>query len=175
MGSYHLNLGIDGMVKAVVTAVGAALGRTPRFVADGGAMGEDVALQNVQARLRMVTAYMLAQLLPWARGRSGWLLVLGSANVDEALRGYLTKYDCSSADINPIGGVSKVDLRRFLRWAGEQYPLPTLTAVAGARPTVRGGAGEGEGGGAGQRSLTSAAPPPHAGGAAAAGRRCRRC
>lgn len=33
----------------------------------------------------------------------GFLLVLGSANVDESLRGYLTKYDCSSADINPIG------------------------------------------------------------------------
>ena len=30
-------------------------------------------------------------------------MVLGSANVDEGLRGYLTKYDCSSADINPIG------------------------------------------------------------------------
>jgi len=28
---------------------------------------------------------------------------LGSANVDEGLRGYLTKYDCSSADVNPIG------------------------------------------------------------------------
>lgn len=36
----------------------------------------------------------------------GWgsLLVLGSANVDEALRGYYTKYDCSAADVNPIGG-----------------------------------------------------------------------
>ena len=33
----------------------------------------------------------------------GYLLVLGSANVDESLRGYMTKYDCSSADINPIG------------------------------------------------------------------------
>ena len=29
--------------------------------------------------------------------------MLGSANVDESLRGYMTKYDCSSADINPIG------------------------------------------------------------------------
>jgi hypothetical protein len=41
-----------------------------------------------QARLRMVLAFLLAQLSPWARGRSGWLLVLGSANVDEALRGW---------------------------------------------------------------------------------------
>ena len=52
----------------------------------------------------MVLAFLLAQLTPWVRGRSGFLLVLGSANVDEGLRGYLTKYDCSSADINPIGG-----------------------------------------------------------------------
>jgi NAD+ synthase (glutamine-hydrolysing) len=44
-----------------------------------------------QARLRMVFAFLLAQLLPWVRGRAGFLLVLGSTNVDEALRGYLTK------------------------------------------------------------------------------------
>lgn len=62
-----------------------------------------MALQNIQARLRMVVAYLLAQLRPWTRQRSGFLLVLGTGNVDELLRGYLTKYDCSSADINPIG------------------------------------------------------------------------
>jgi NAD+ synthase (glutamine-hydrolysing) len=55
----------------------------------------------------MVTAYLFAQLMLWVRGRPGGLLVLGSSNVDEALRGYMTKYDCSSADINPIGGISK--------------------------------------------------------------------
>ena len=45
----------------------------------------------------------VAQLLKWTEGKHGSLLVLGSANVQEALRGYMTKYDCSSADINPIG------------------------------------------------------------------------
>ena len=35
------------------------------------------------------------QLMLWVRNRPGGLLVLGSANVDEALRGYYTKYDCS--------------------------------------------------------------------------------
>ena len=39
----------------------------------------------------MVLAYLLAQLLPWVRNRQGFLLVLGSANVDEGLRGYMTK------------------------------------------------------------------------------------
>lgn len=35
----------------------------------------------------MVLAFLLAQLTPWVRGRPGFLLVLGSANVDECLRG----------------------------------------------------------------------------------------
>ena len=37
-------------------------------------------------------AFFLAQLRPWSRGRAGFLLVLGTANVDECLRGYLTKW-----------------------------------------------------------------------------------
>ena len=30
--------------------------------------------------------------------------------MDESLRGYMTKYDCSSADINPIGNYSRIDI-----------------------------------------------------------------
>ena len=70
-------------------------------------MAEDLALQNVQARLRMVMSYLCAQLFPWVRGSKGFLLVLSAGNVDEALRGYMTKYDCSSGDLNPIGGICK--------------------------------------------------------------------
>jgi hypothetical protein len=84
----------------------------------------------------MVMAFLLAQLLPWVRGRSGFLLVLGSANVDEALRGYLTKYDCSAADINPIGGISKADLRRFLKWAAVNLGYSHLAEVEAAPPTA---------------------------------------
>ena len=64
------------------------------------------------------------------------LLVLGSANVDEALRGYMTKYDCSSADLNPIGGISKTDLRGFLSWAADAYGYPTLATIVEAAPTA---------------------------------------
>ena len=91
--------------------------------------GENNALQNIQARIRMTLAYLMAQLLPWVRGKHGALLVLGSANVDESLRGYVTKYDCSSADLNPIGGISKTDLRRFLQWAAENLGYDALTEV----------------------------------------------
>ena len=84
----------------------------------------------------MVCAYLFAQLILWAQGRKGGLLVLGSANVDEGLRGYMTKYDCSSADINPIGGISKLDLKRFLAFAGETLGLPALGDVLRASPTA---------------------------------------
>lgn len=92
---------------------------SPFLLSQGGGFAEDLALQNIQARLRMVMAYLFAQLTPWCRGRRGFLLVLGSANVDEALRGYMTKYDCSSADLNPIGSISKGDLRKLLHWAAQ--------------------------------------------------------
>ena len=80
----------------------------------------------------MVLAYLFAQLLPFVRGKTGGLLVLGSANVDESLRGYLTKYDCSSADINPIGSISKTDLKRFIAWAEIELELPVLRECVAA-------------------------------------------
>jgi NAD+ synthase (glutamine-hydrolysing) len=84
----------------------------------------------------VAVAFLLAQLLQWVRGKLGFLLVLGSANVDELLRGYLTKYDCSSADINPIGGISKGDLRSFLQWGAVHLGLPSLAEVEAAPPTA---------------------------------------
>ena len=72
----------------------------------------------------------------WVRERPGGLLVLGSANVDEALRGYYTKYDCSSADINPIGGISKTDLKKFLGLARERFNLSALDGILAAPPTA---------------------------------------
>ncbi|MCL4136755.1 UNVERIFIED_CONTAM: hypothetical protein GTU68_039366, partial [Idotea baltica] len=136
IGSYHLPIVIDSVVSAALGVFSAATGRIPKFKVRGGTPRENLALQNIQARLRMVLAYLCAQLLLWARGRAGGLLVLGSANVDEALRGYMTKYDCSSADINPIGGFSKIDLRSFLILAKDRLNLPILAEMMDATPTA---------------------------------------
>lgn len=136
VGSYHLSITIDLMVEAVIRVFTMTTNRTPRYAVEGGTMAEDLALQNIQARLRMVTSYLYAQLLPWVRGRTGFLLVLGSANVDEGLRGYMTKYDCSSADLNPIGAISKGDLKKMLLWTSETYKCDVLAEVAGAPPTA---------------------------------------
>ncbi|KAK6498782.1 glutamine-dependent NAD(+) synthetase [Arthrobotrys musiformis] len=136
IGAYHVDLNMDSLVTAVRELFAFVTNKKPRFFVHGGTKTENLALQNIQARLRMVLAYLFAQLLPWVRGFEGGLLVLGSANVDECLRGYLTKYDCSSADINPIGGISKTDLKRFIAYARDQFEIPILHDFLTATPTA---------------------------------------
>lgn len=140
IGAYHIDLDMDTIVSAFTTLFTTLFSRTLRYRGQGGSNQEGLALQNIQSRSRMVLSYLLASTLTLIRGRpngrTGSLLVLGSANVDECLRGYLTKYDCSSADINPIGGISKHDLSRFLRYALTEFDLPILSSFLTATPTA---------------------------------------
>jgi hypothetical protein len=57
-------------------------------------------------------------------------------NLVSALRGYMTKYDCSSADINPIGSIDKEGLKGFLGWAQVHFDLPCLEDFLNATPTA---------------------------------------
>ena len=139
VGGFHTDINIDETVSAHEGLIQQALNFSPKFQVDGGSPAENLAKQNIQARNRMVAAYELAQLSTTARRlpRAGAsLLVLSSANVDECLRGYLTKYDCSSADIAPLGSVSKTDAKSFLRWAQEQWQLPLIEEFLDATPTA---------------------------------------
>ena len=74
---------IDTAIKALISIFSTFTGKTPQFRIHGGSNRENLALQNVQARTRMVLSYLFAQLTLWSRGMEGSLLVLGSANVDE--------------------------------------------------------------------------------------------
>ncbi|KAI9706556.1 MAG: glutamine-dependent NAD(+) synthetase [Candelina mexicana] len=137
IGAYHVDIDITRVTDAIVETFAVWSSWRPRFKSAGGSQTENLALQNIQARSRMVLAYLFAQLLPSFHGRNGGsLLVLGSANVDESLRGYLTKYDCSSADINPIGGISKTDLKAFIAYAQKKFELPILESFLDATPTA---------------------------------------
>lgn len=136
LGSYHLEINIDTAVSALLSIFHFVTGITPKFRKHGGCARQNLALQNIQARIRMVLSYLFAQLMLWVRNRPGGLLVLGSANVDESLRGYMTKYDCSSADINPIGGISKTDLKSFLRFATVKFNLPVIVGIIEQPPTA---------------------------------------
>lgn len=62
--------------------------------------------------------------------------MLGTSNIAEGLRGYLTKYDCSSADINPIGGINKTDIKAFLHHFAVLADLPVIAEIAEASPSA---------------------------------------
>ncbi|KAH0543829.1 hypothetical protein FGG08_001868 [Glutinoglossum americanum] len=150
--SYHVDLDIDDVYQAQRNLIISSLNFHPKFKVEGGMNVENLTLQNIQARSRMVTAYESAQILPTTRKRPGGgsLLALGSANVGESLRGYPTKDDCSSVDIvwslpfsgishaniakNPIG--NKSDLKRFIAWAEKNFNLPCLHEFLMAVPTA---------------------------------------
>ena len=77
---------------------------------------EDLVLQNMQARTRLVSSYMIAQTLQ-AKGLSQkFFLVIGSGNCSEINRGYFTKYDNSSGDINFIGDLCKQDIYKMINY-----------------------------------------------------------
>ncbi|KAE8410669.1 hypothetical protein BDV36DRAFT_306903 [Aspergillus pseudocaelatus] len=138
IGSYHIDFNFDTVVTSLTNLFTMVTNFQPKFKVHGGSRAENQALQNVQARLRMVLSYLFASLLPTVRQRpgGGGLLVLASSNVDECLRGYLTKYDASSADLNPIGSISKVDLKKFIAWSRDSFELPILHEFLNATPTA---------------------------------------
>jgi NAD+ synthase (glutamine-hydrolysing) len=93
-----------------------------RFKTQGGNWMEDLALQNVQARTRLVTSYLISQSLQSKGIIKNFLLVVGTGNCSEINRGYFTKYDNSSGDINFIGDLCKQEVFNLIRYfANEGY------------------------------------------------------
>jgi NAD+ synthetase len=90
----------------------------------------DIPMQNIQARIRMIMAYLIGQM----SGKNGYLLNLGSSNSDEVYVGYYTKYDASSADLNPIGSLPKIFIQRILIVFGNK--LSSLNGIINQEPTA---------------------------------------
>ncbi len=70
----------------------------------------EMALINVNPRLRMMTLYALGQ----ARG----YLVAGTGNLDEATLGYFTKWGDGAYDFNPIADLTVGEIYEHLRFLG---------------------------------------------------------
>lgn len=54
IGSYHINLDIDSVYHAQKNLVQSTLGLDAKFKVEGGSEAENLMLQNIQARTRMV-------------------------------------------------------------------------------------------------------------------------
>ncbi len=127
VGAEFLQFDVDPLVQQYIGVVSGAIGRKLDWRTD------DIALQNIQARVRSPGVWLLTNL----RGA----LLLSTSNRSEAAVGYATMDGDTSGGLSPIAGIDKAFLRRWLRWlevTGPQSlgPLPALQAVNLQAPTA---------------------------------------
>ncbi|MBC3786489.1 NAD(+) synthase [Spirosoma utsteinense] len=102
IGATFLNININGLVETYTGLIEAQLGRKLSWDTD------DLALQNIQARVRAPSIWMLANI--------NNALLLSTSNRSEAAVGYATMDGDTAGSISPITGIDKHFLRGWLRW-----------------------------------------------------------
>jgi NAD+ synthase (glutamine-hydrolysing) len=127
VGARHLEFDVSQLVKDYVAMVSAGIGRKLSWESD------DLALQNIQARVRAPGVWMLANL------RNA--LLLSTSNRSEAAVGYATMDGDTSGGLSPIAGIDKNFLRRWLVWLESTGPaglgpIAALRAVNEQAPTA---------------------------------------
>lgn len=64
IGANHMEINIDKVCEGFLSSIQPVIKKAPNFGIRGGTIAEDNALTGLQARSRMVTSYLLTQLLP---------------------------------------------------------------------------------------------------------------
>jgi NAD+ synthase (glutamine-hydrolysing) len=127
LGATFYILDVQHIVDAYEHLIGGAVGRPLTWDRD------DITLQNIQARARGPSVWMLANM----RGA----LLLSTSNRSEAAVGYATMDGDTCGGLSPIAGIDKAFLRHWLRWLETQgpvgmQPIPALHAVNIQTPTA---------------------------------------
>ncbi len=127
VGAEFHELNIAPVVHRYIGMIEKAVGRRLTWKKD------DVVLQNIQARVRSPSVWMLANMKN--------ALLVSTSNRSEAAVGYATMDGDTSGGLSPIAGIDKAFLRHWLRWMEKTGPLgvhafPFLRKVNGQAPTA---------------------------------------
>lgn len=127
LGATHHEVSVQPLLEGYGALATEVLGRPLAWTSD------DVALQNLQARVRAPLVWILANV----RGA----LLLSTSNRSEAAVGYATMDGDTSGGLAPIAGIDKAYLRRWLLHVERQGvaglgPLPALRLVNEQAPTA---------------------------------------
>ncbi len=122
IGARFYNWEIDAEVTGYVGKIQGALGRELTWQTD------DLALQNIQARVRAPGIWMMANVLN--------CLLITTSNRSEASVGYCTMDGDTAGSISPIAGVDKDFVKKWLRWAETELGYTALRHVNALQPTA---------------------------------------
>ncbi len=118
---------VGDLVNTYEEIIAEAMGRKLTWEQD------DIARQNIQARVRAPSVWMLANI----KGA----LLLSTSNRSEAAVGYATMDGDTSGGLSPIAGIDKAFLRQWLRWmekegVGNTLKISELVYVNEQQPTA---------------------------------------
>ena len=120
IGAKYLEIDVDAIVEAYKGVVGDSLN------VDWDWDKHDIPLQNIQARSRGPSAWMVANVEN--------KVLLATSNRSEAAVGYFTQGGDDSGGLAPILGVDKVFLRSWLR--SKEKKIPSLELVNTQQPSA---------------------------------------
>lgn len=132
VGATFYQWSIAPMVKDYVTTLNQALGYELTWEHD------DIALQNIQARSRLPSIWLLAN-------HKGFLL-LATSNLSEASVGYCTMDGDTAGGLSPIAGIDKSTILRINRSImengiqlgaqGHSFKVPNMSYIVAQAPTA---------------------------------------
>jgi NAD+ synthase (glutamine-hydrolysing) len=122
IGARFFDWTIDDEVAGYVGKIEHALGRDLTWQTD------DLALQNIQARVRAPGIWLLANVQN--------CLLITTSNRSEASVGYCTMDGDTAGSISPIAGVDKDFVKKWLRWAEASLGYEALRHVNALQPTA---------------------------------------
>jgi NAD+ synthase (glutamine-hydrolysing) len=122
LGAVFHDWTIDEEVKGYTAKVEKAIERDLTWEKD------DLALQNIQARVRAPAIWMLANI--------NNALLLATSNRSEAAVGYATMDGDTAGSISPIAGIDKAFVRQFLIWMQQELGYLGLDYVNNLQPTA---------------------------------------
>lgn len=127
LGARHAEISVEPLVASYRALAEEVIKRPLTWETD------DIALQNIQARVRAPSVWMLANV--------GGKLLLSTSNRSEAAVGYATMDGDTAGGLCPIGGVDKAFLKRWLSFMqvqglSESGPMPVLHFVLSQEPTA---------------------------------------
>ena len=127
VGATHYEFDVDEIVMKYREIVSEAIGEQLNW------KDHDITLQNIQARVRSPSVWMLANL--------NYALLLSTSNRSEAAVGYATMDGDTSGGLSPVAGIDKAFLRKWLVWMEKSGPdgigpIPELVSVNKQQPTA---------------------------------------
>ena len=122
IGARFYNWEIDAEVAGYVGKIECALERELTWKTD------DLALQNIQARVRAPGIWLLANVKN--------ALLITTSNRSEASVGYCTMDGDTAGSISPIAGVDKDFVKKWLCWAETELGYTALSHVNALQPTA---------------------------------------